>query len=250
MAKTKKIIVAGQLVYEGIYPRGKSSDSPKARAEKKKLSSAAQQRMNKLYSAQKLEFMLAANFVRGDCVAVLTYDDDNLPLTRKEAEQRLKYFRSKLAKERKTEWDELVIIWNTEGKHGEKRFHHHIVFNAVGNDLEALKRLWVYGDVQLEKLKIDKEKNYASLAHYMCKESREKPGLRSWSYSRNCKHPEVETFAVPDDTTIQAPKGSVILEEHSESNQYGSYKTVKYISSRIVKATKPKRKSKRRASFI
>lgn len=245
MAKTKKIIVAGQLVYEGVYPRAKRGDSAKARAEKKKLSSAAQQRMNKLYSAQKLEFMLAANFTRGDCVVVLTYRDDSLPLTRKEAEQKLKHFRSKLSRERKESWAELRIIWNTEGKHGEGRFHHHIVFNAIGGDLEALERLWTYGEVEFATLRIDKEKNYASLAHYMCKESREKPGLRSWSYSRNCKHPEVESFVVPDDTTIQAPKGSIVLEEHSESNQFGSYKTVKYISSRLVKA--PRRKRRRRS---
>ena len=244
MAKTKKIIVAGQLVYEGIYPRGKRSDSAKVRAEKKKLSSAAQQRMNNLYSAQKLEFMLAANFVRGDCVVVLTYDNKNLPLSRKEAEARLKYFRSKLAAARKVSGAELRIIWNTEGKHGEKRFHHHVVFNATGNDLELIKKLWVYGSVELEGLRVDKEKNYASLAHYMCKETREKPGLRSWSYSRNCKHPEVETFVVSDDTTIQAPKGSIVLEQHSEINQYGSYKTVKYISSRLPRAPRARRKAK------
>ena len=51
MAKTKwkKIIVAGPLVIETVYPAIPSCGTPKARAEKKKLSSAAQQRMNKMY---------------------------------------------------------------------------------------------------------------------------------------------------------------------------------------------------------
>lgn len=245
MAKTKKIIVAGALVVEAIYPRAKRGDSDRARGEKKKLSSAAQQRMNQIYSAQKLELILAANFVPGDCVVLLTYDDEHLPLTRKEAEGRLKYFRSKFSALRKAAKSELRIVWNTEGKHGDTRFHHHIVFNSSGDDLKTLQQLWIYGNVELHPLRLDKEKNYASLARYMCKETREKPGLRSWSYSRNCKQPEVESFSVPDDTTIQAPKGSVVLEEHSESNQYGNYKVVKYISSRQPRAPRARRRRKR-----
>lgn len=245
MAKTKKIIVAGSLVVEGIYPRCSRHDSDRARGEKKKLSSAAQQRVNRIYSAQKLELMLAANFVPGDCVVLLTYDEDNLPLSRKEAEGRLKYFRARLGKRRKEQGQELRMIWNTEGKHGQRRFHHHLVCNSTGEDLEALQQAWIYGSVELRPLKLDKDKNYASLARYMCKEEREKPGLRSWSYSRNCKHPEVESFTVPDDTTIQAPKGSVILEEHSESNQYGNYKVVKYIAGRLPRAPRARRRRKR-----
>lgn len=245
MAKTKKIIVAGSLVVEGIYPRTGRADSDRARSEKKKLSSAAQQRMNQIYSAQKLELMLAANFVPGDCVALLTYDVEHLPLDRKSAEGKLKHFRSKFSALRKASKNDLRMIWNTEGKHGDTRFHHHIVFNSTGNDLENLQRLWTYGNVELRPLRLDKEKNYASLSRYMCKETREKPGLRSWSYSRNCYHPEVETFAVPDDTTIQAPKGSMILEERSEGNQYGSYKVVKYISSRPPRAPRARRRRKR-----
>lgn len=53
MAKTKKIIVAGSLVVEGIYPRAKRGDSDRARGEKKKLSSAAQQRMSTLYELRR-----------------------------------------------------------------------------------------------------------------------------------------------------------------------------------------------------
>ena len=52
--KTKKIIHAGSLVLEAIYPRGSRWDTPKQRAAKRKLSSAAQQRMNIKHSFQKL----------------------------------------------------------------------------------------------------------------------------------------------------------------------------------------------------
>ena len=43
--KTKKIIQAGALVLEAVYPRGSAHDSPRTRAGKRKLSSEAQQRM-------------------------------------------------------------------------------------------------------------------------------------------------------------------------------------------------------------
>ena len=56
--------------------------------------------MNSVYSFQKLEPVLAANFVKGDLVCTLTYDDLHLPANRKAAEAKLKYFRAKLSAER------------------------------------------------------------------------------------------------------------------------------------------------------
>lgn len=69
----KKVIVAGPLVKEVIYPIGSSHDSPRARGGKRRLSCETQQRMNAIYSWQKLELMLAANYLPGDLVIVLTY---------------------------------------------------------------------------------------------------------------------------------------------------------------------------------
>lgn len=235
MAKMKKIITAGPLVKEVIYPMAHRSDSPKVRAGKKKLSSEAQQRMNDIYSWQKLEMMLAANFVRGDLVVVLTYDDRHLPKSRKEAAARLKYFRSKLSAARRKRKQDLVMFWNEEHKHEhetsshDKRWHHHCVINATGNDYQEIVKLWGQGLVYVEPLRIDKEKNYESLARYMCKESRDKLGQRSWSYTRNALKPEVESFRVPDDTPLNAPKGSTILAEASSRTEYGGYRYIKYL---------------------
>lgn len=229
--KTKKIIHAGALVVEAVYPRCSRSDSPKVRAAKKKASSEAQQRMNNIYSYQKLELMLAANFRPGDLVITLTADDEYLPKDRKQAQLQLKYFRSQMARLRKAAGSELVMIWSTEHKHGDGRWHHHIVINATGEDYEDIRRLWIYGsDIEIKPLRVDDEKNYGSLARYMAKEERERLGLRSWSYTRNCRKPEVETFPVEADTQLQAPKGSKVLEEHSERTEFVSYKIIKYLA--------------------
>lgn len=231
MAKTKwkKIIVAGDLVVEAVYPAISRYDAPKARAEKKKLSTEAQQRMNRVYSRQKLELMLAANFKRGDLVVTLTYDDAHKPKDRKAAEAKLKYFRSKLSAARKKKHRELVMVWNTECKHGDGRYHHHAVINATKSDYALLLSLWGQGEIEIRPLQIDREKNYASLAAYMCKETPEKAGQRTWSYTRNAAKPEIETFRVEGDTTLNVPKGAMTLGEASEKNAYGSYKWVKYI---------------------
>lgn len=244
--KTKKIIQAGPLVVEAIYPRASRADTSKVRAAKQKASSEAQQRMNQIYSYQKLELMLAANFEPGDLVITLTSDDGHLPRDRKQAAAQLKYFRGQLARLRGRKRQELRMIWSTEHKHGDGRWHHHIVINSTGEDYDAIRQLWIYGDnVEIEPLRVDAQKNYASLARYMAKEQREKLGLRSWSYTRNCRKPEVETFAVEADTQLHAPKGSTVLEEHSERTEFASYKVIKYLAPGWER--RPRAKARRRS---
>lgn len=234
MAKRKKIIVAGGLCREVIYSTATRYDPPKVRAEKRKASSAALQRMNDAYSWQKLKYLLAANFRPGDLVIVLTYDDAHLPETREAANAKLKYFRAKLAKARRARGEELVMFWNDERLHGhadqlqDGRRHHHCVINATGDDYAELARLWGQGDVLIRPLRVDQDKNYGSLARYMCKEAREKVGQRSWSYTRNARKPEVESFRVPDDTTINAPRGSIVLAEESCKSEWASWRYIEY----------------------
>lgn len=249
MAKTKKIIHAGSLVIEAIYPRGSRHDSPKVRAAKQKASSAAQVRMNQIYSYQKLELMLAANFPRpgSGLVVTLTYNDNNLPFARKLANDRLKYFRAKLSAARKAKDQELVMFWATESRHGDGRYHHHCVINNTGEDYSLIRQLWEYGeDIEIVPLRVDKEKNYATLARYMAKEEREKVGLRAWSYTRNAKKPETETFTVPDDTQIQPPSGSTVLQDAYERTDYAAYRVVKYLAPGWERQPKPRAKRRRR----
>ena len=122
--KTKKIVVAGPLVMEAIYPRGSAHDTPRQRAGKRKLSSEAQQRMNAKYSYQKLELQLAANYMPGDLWVTVTYDDAHLPESRAEAELRFKYFLRKLraARGRKAA---PVVHWCTEHKHEHEDYYQH-----------------------------------------------------------------------------------------------------------------------------
>lgn len=246
--KTKKIIQAGSLVLEALYPRGSAHDSPRTRAGKRKLSSDAQQRMNLKYSFQKLELMIAANFRPGDLMITLTYDDAHLPSSRQKAVARLKAFRKDLRDYRKEHnRPEPVMIFATENAFGEGRWHHHIILNNVGEDYEEIRKLWPWGsDIDFRRLKLDSKHSYEGVARYLCKEAREKPGLRSWSYTRNCKHPEVESFPVPDDTPLQPPKGSMIYEDAREQNEFGSWRYVKYLAPGWQRALRPAPRHRRR----
>ena len=248
MAKTKKkkIIVAGSLVLEAIYPAISGREEPKARAAKRKLSSEAQQRMNQKYSYQKLELMLAANFVPGDLVCTMTYDDAHLPADRKAAEGKLKYFRAKLKKDRGKQKSDMRMIWSTEHRHGDGRWHHHVVINATGDDYDTILKLWGQGEIEMRPLRADREKNYEILARYMAKEERDKLGQRCWSYTRNCKKPEIETFRVEADTPLQPPKGSIVLENASERTQYAEYRYIKYLAAKPVRRRAKRRKRPRK----
>lgn len=246
--KTKKIIHAGAMVVEAVYPRVSRADTGRVRAAKQKASSEAQRRMNNIYSYQKLELMLAANFIPGDLVITLTSDDRHRPKERAQAAAQLKYFRGQLGRLRRGNGQELRMIWSTEHKHGEGRWHHHIVVNATGEDFEDIRRLWIYGDnIEINPLKIKGEMSYESLARYMAKEEREKLGLRSWSYSRNCRKPEVETFPVESDTQLEAPEGSTVLEIHGEGPEFACYKIIKYLAPGWKRRpkVKPKRRSRK-----
>ncbi len=246
--KMKKIIHAGALVIEAVYPRMDRRDSERARAAKRKASTEAQKRMNQIYSWEKLELMLAANFRPGDLVVTLSYDDAHLPESRKASELRLKYFRQRLTVHRVMTGQELVMIWNTEHKHGDGRWHHHAVINATGDDYDLIRRLWIYGsDIEIEPLRVDKEKDYETLARYMCKEEGERLGQRKWSYTRNARKPEVETFRVESDTTVQVPKGATELRPpFSDGNRYGSCKVIKYLAPGWEK--RPRVRARRRGS--
>ena len=234
--KTKKIIVAGALVREVIYTRAASRDRAVIRQAKRKVSTEAQQRLNARYSWEKLELMLAANFLPRDLVVTLTFDDQHLPATRAEAAARLKKFRSELARIRAAAGQEMRMIWTIENRSGDGRWHVHLVVNQTGDDFREILRCWPCGgNTEIRRLRVDKQKNYESLARYMCKEARERSGLRSWSYTRSCRHPEVETFPVSDDTRIEVPEDATVIVQEQKRTEWAEFEFVKYLATAPVK---------------
>ncbi len=279
MAKTLKLIDAGGLQVAALYSRRSGNEAPKVRAAKAKASSDAQRRMNQIYSYQKLELMLAANYPApgSAMVCAATFDDQHMPKSRHEAQLRFKYFLKLLRRERKAEeLPEPVVFWSPEILSSESgRWHFHFVLDNTGRDLEIIRRCWIYGsDVEAEKLRRpdrhhrpawmdevatragDEPDNvYKALAIYMTKELREcqeydsRPGLHGWSCTRNAKKPEIETLTVEDDYELTAPEGSEVLYDEKKVTQYAGWHVIKYHydGSRYPTPPRARRRRRRRA---
>lgn len=251
----KRVIVAGPLVVEAVYPAPHPKDGRSVRQGKKELSSEAQQRMNLKYAYQKLELLIAANFGERDLFATLTYDNEHLPENRKESLEKIKAFLKRLRAARKKEKQDLRYIYVTEHKHRHEsfymdgRWHHHILINATGEDYDLIRQLWGQGNVEFRSIRVDQEKNFESLARYFCKEQRDAPGLRLWSGSRNLRKPERECFRVEEGTVLKMPPKSrcIRLADTGDVNtDYGYYHYIKYIVRAGSAMRKPRAKRRRR----
>ena len=255
MAKTLKRIDAGGIQVAALYNRCSGRDTPKQRQAKRQASSAAQRRMNQIYSYQQLELRLAVNFpTPGSGLWItLTHDDAHMPGSRKEAQLRFKYFLVKLRSARRAAGlPEPVVFWAPEILTSESgRWHQHVVMDATGRDFEIIRDCWIYGsDIEIRKLGIpepgeelppwydpdaDEPGNYYRMvARYMTKELREcqeyemRPGLHGWSCTRNAKKPEVDTITVPDDYELEAPEGSTVMLDERKTTEWASYRVLKY----------------------
>lgn len=242
----KRIITAGPLVMEAVYPASSLRDGPRVRQGKRSLSSRAKQRMNFIYAWQKLKLLIAANFGPGDIFGTLTYSDDFLPPGRREVMRDISSFTKRLRKARMGV--EFRYIYVIEHKHDEGRWHVHILINASGDDYELIRRTWGRGNVEFRKIRVDQEKNYETLAKYLCKEQRDRPGLRLWSGSRNLRKPERDCFRVEADEPLRPPpKGKALLmAEETVVSPYGKFRYIEYIMLRGLPRPKGKRRRRKK----
>lgn len=229
MAKRKKTIRAGSIVKTILYTAPEPRDGDRARAEKSRMTTAAQKAMNDKTARGRLEMLLAVNFFHRDSSFVtLTYRDGALPAKRAGALKLVRKFLATLRTARRARGKQLRYIYTTEEKHGEARLHHHLVMNITERSLEEIRSLWLHGDV-IGIRRID-EREYAALAAYITKASVEgRPvGAQMWTGSRNLAKPVVTVEYVSDDTTLAIPPEGEYLEGESRGGQYGSYCYIKY----------------------
>lgn len=228
MAKVKKTIIAGSLVKSVIYTAPEPRDGQHVRAVKSRMTSAAQKAMNDKAARVRLEMLLAANFRPSDLFFTLTYRDSDLPAKRATAVKNIRTLLRHLREHRKARGQTLKYIYTTEDKHGGGRLHHHLVINTTGDDIEAIRSLWIYGDV-VEFEYVGKY-DYEQLARYLTKEGAEKRpvGAQMWTASRNLEKPVVRREYVANDAALTVPIGCHILEKEERETEYGSYCYIKY----------------------
>lgn len=237
--KKRITIDGGAVVYVLEHPVRQRGDSEKTRAAKAKATSEAQKLRNQILSTRELELRLARNFptAGSGLVIVLTYDNEHMPKTRKEAQRRFKYFLKKLRDARRAQGlpDPRVIYAPEVLTSDSGRWHHHIVLDNTGADLETVRACWIYGsDIDCSKLRVDEEKNHETLARYMSKELREaqeyecRPGLHSWGCTRNCLRVEVDEVIVEDSAVLRAPRGATVLLQERRATEFAEHRVLKY----------------------
>lgn len=234
MAKILKQVRCGRLVQAVVYTAPAAGDAPKARAQKQKASTAARERLNARTSFQKLERCLADNFDNGDLFVTGTFDDKYLPEDRKGVMKRARSFLGRLRAGRKSRGQTLHYIYVVEGCYPGGRFHIHIVINSTGDDLDEIKRIWNYGNIEMQRLTFDREYSYEDLASYLTKEPREwghpHVGERTWVPSLGLVKSEPETVEVPELLTLTAPPEAIMVsKEGPVINGYGEWCWIKYL---------------------
>ena len=174
-----KTIDAGCITERSMYTRIERGDSAQARAAKKECSTQARKVSNHRTLQRSLYFSMAANFKLTDFFLTLTFDDPHLPTRRKEVMRKVDKFVRLLRKHRILRKQDVRYIYCIESKHGDGRYHVHMVLNSTGQDIEAICSLWDGGSVDWEyigwtkdhgKLQYRGEKGYKILARYMTKE--------------------------------------------------------------------------------
>lgn len=231
-----KTITAGQLRRVVIYNPPTRWDTQQAKRDRTRHSSEARKRMNDKTAKGKLKLEIAANFDPQDYLVTLTYRDEDLPSRRKKAYADVRKYIAALRAVRNARGDDLKYIYVIEHKHGEGRFHFHIIMNrSRGADFEEIRSLWTHGEsieIQvLSKWASPGDPGYTALSEYLAKEGVvDRPlGSRMWTGSKGLKKPKIETSWVSDTTRIEPPKGSRVIEREEKTTEFGEYSYCEYI---------------------
>lgn len=228
--KRRKTIRAGRLVWDIAYTVPRPNAGKQERKRIREVTEEQIQRTNANTAQRKLEMLMATNFDEGDLVLTVTYRDADLPECADATRRHLgKVFAQMRAYRKARGLPELKYIYVLEGRHGDHRPHAHIIINAIGNDLEMMRSLWLWGDdIQLNYIR---ERGYDGWAGYLTKERREASlnGKKQFVGSRNLDRPVTTYEWVDDGTTVDAPPGAQVLDEGGGRNEIASCRFVKYL---------------------
>lgn len=241
MGKKIRTIISTQTCVEIIeYTPANSHDTPRQRAAKSKTSSEARKRKNAALSRRNLKFRLAANFQPGrDYFCTLTFADGAEPRNRAAVEAAARRFIRRLRDVRRRRGETLKWLYTAEHRHGEGRWHIHIVVNAAtlySRDLEEIESLWGLGAIQMAQLFTGKHRKttWADLARYLSKErpeldpDRAKVGTHTYHCSRNLLPPAIYREWVYSSDRATPPDTAVNVQREEYQSEYTVFLHLSY----------------------
>lgn len=222
---------AGPLVKEcrAIRPRFSPEDTRQERRDKKEI-------INSPYSAvcrsqaDRLELRLALFGYEGDHYT-LTFDDEHLPKNFAGVRNRLRAFFGRAKRWRHDQ--PFDYIYCIEGRHGDHRYHIHLVLRNTEFSPAEIRFLWKYGLVDDEPV-LMKTGGFRRLAEYFNKERSDgfiiPVGRHPWSCSRSLlqKLPAPERWK-DSSGVIEIPNEISWSVRGNRTNDFGSYYYGSYI---------------------
>lgn len=226
---------AGPLVKEcrALRPRLCAADSLYERAEKNKIlrpprdSSVCRTRIDRL------ELRLALFGHEGSSYT-LTFDDKHLPASFHETENVWRAFLRQLRQWLGRPFDYVYVI---EGRHGDHRYHLHLVVRDSDFSPAELQYLWRRGWVDDEPLLRGPGDSFRRTAKYMLKEATDgvvipiNKRVCRWSQSLNQALPEAERWEARSGN-IRVPKDAYSRGEYRTDNRFGAYRYAWHIKAK------------------
>ena len=233
MGQRYKVIRAGHLVHTITYTAIAPRDEPRARKAKTQLSTEARRRLNYEGSRVKLELLIAANFTFDDYFVTLTFADEHLPKSFKEAGERAKAFNRRMRDSRRHRGEAYRYVYAVEDGRGLGRFHIHAVISAGSLGDEEIRSLWPWGEiVKVDTIHRDDNDWCRGVARYITKEdtaTTPRPlDMRAWIPSLGLKRPVVEVGYLTDGQELVPPRSANIIKKATEQNEWGSYYYCRY----------------------
>lgn len=183
---TTKTIKAGNQFEVEIYPAFTRKESMGKNL--KPRSTSAQKNLNDKNARKKLERLINANFSSGDLWITLTYDNEHLPVSMKEALKNIgNYIRRINYRREKIGLSNAKYIYVTEYNPGKKiRCHHHIIMDGE-LPMDDVEKLWKCGKRNnVRRTATDEEGALTGLAKYLAKDP---AGNKRWCSSTNLRKP-------------------------------------------------------------
>lgn len=203
----------GNVVDVVLHTKAHPLDCEKARRQKQKHTTLAQQARNDKSSASYMALVALGNFTGRDLYITLTYDEEHIPGCTKAVKADGERFIRRLRGLWRDLGTELRYIRVIEGLQGGARYHHHMIVNwkpgaNIGALRTVLESLWPYGAVHTERISSKPGRTAYDLALYFYKEVKayDRPaGSRAFSCSTNLDRGETDTVIVPDGLPVEVP---------------------------------------------
>lgn len=223
---------AGPLVKEVRFqrPRRAAEDAPHVQRGKNEIIRAVQTSAFRRTPTDRLELLLALFGCHGRTYT-LTFMDEFLPASFQEVRKVWRRFLVNLRRDVGRPFD---YVYCVEGRHGDHRYHIHLVLSDLDLSPPEVRMRWPGGHIEHRPLLTFPQDDYRRMARYLTKERSDgvviPVGARTWVASRSLSARLPDPVRTIERTgTIYVPTGGRTLVHRRIENGYGSFRFCSFL---------------------